>query len=309
MGRRVLDCIFMSLKEIESNIPKISEQGFNIVQTPVLQPNKFIDLSHSEVPWWGQFQVTSISEIGNQYGSLDDLKSLIKTANKYGIDISLNVVFTHVAGLNNGYIYPHELVDRRLVNNMYFWKSFNPINNWNDRFEVITKSHGLPCLNLENYDLQDIVIEFLHKLVGIGVKGIRIDSGKSIALPSEGSDFFTRVLGQFKGVLYDYTEVIFEDEWLIDEYSKYTNVLTNSVGSDRAKMITYVCSHDSDLEFKISNKVNSFILASEYLDLCSQYENTLWYIRKNPDNTFDDFWKTHVIKIANKKEVIQYEYK
>lgn len=293
----------MKLTDIKELLPKISEQGFNVIQTPVLQPNKFIDLSADDIPWWGQFQVTSLSKIGNQYGSLEDLRSLVIEAAEYNIDISVNVVFTHVAGMDNGNIYPHQLVDDELKNNFWFWKSFSRIQDWNNRFEVTTKSHGLPCLRLDNYELQDIIIGFLNKLVDSGVRGIRIDSGKSISLPFEGNHFFTRVIGQFKDRLYDYTEVIFENKWLIDEYSKYTNVLTSSFGSDKSKLVTFVNSHDTDLEFHITDRTNSFTLAAEYLTLCETFDNTLWYLRKKSDGTYDEFWKTHIIKIANERRL------
>lgn len=286
MGKKIIDMIHYSLKDIIKELPNIQKQGFNVVQTPVLQPNKFINCDYKSMPWWGQFQVTSISKIGNQFGSMDDLKTLTRESEKYGIDVSVNVVFTHVAGLDSGEIRPHQLTDRELLDNKYFWKSFERITNWKDRNEVIYKSHGLPCLDLKNYDLHEIIIRFLQLLVDCGVKGIRIDSGKSIALPCEGGHFFTRVLPKFKDKLFDYTEVIFEDKWLIDEYSKYTNVLTSSFGSDRNKLVTYSFSHDTDLEFHITDRADSNTLAREYRDICNWYSNVLWYVRP-----YDETWK------------------
>ena len=55
--------------------------------------------------------------------------------------------------------------------------------------------HIIYCsINTDNYDYQDLVIEFLNRLIELGVNGLRIDSAKMIGLPEEyGDNFFIRV--------------------------------------------------------------------------------------------------------------------
>ena len=115
---------------------------------------------------------------------------------------------------------------------------------------------GLPGLRTDNYDLQDKIIDFLNKLIDCGADGFRFDAAKNIALPSENNcNFWIRVLGELKKKdLFNYAEVIFTPKNLIDEYCKYINVLTDSIGSDKSKLVTFVESHDSYLDDKIKKQ-------------------------------------------------------
>ena len=87
-----------------------------------------------------------------------------------------------------GNIIPHPNIDKKLVESD-IWKSFDRIYNWNDRYEVITKSHGMPTIQLAKPKAQEFALDFINRLRQCGVDGLRLDSGKSIALPEEGNDF------------------------------------------------------------------------------------------------------------------------
>ena len=59
---------------------------------------------------------------------------------------------------------------------------------------------GLPGLDLSNYDLQGIIIDYLNELIDCGVNGFRFDAAKSIALPYEGCVFWPRVIYLLKKI-------------------------------------------------------------------------------------------------------------
>ena len=262
-------------------IPIVQElkNKFTAIQISPLQPIK-----DNGGEWWKLYQPCDLT-IGNYLGTTEDLIKLTEECKKYNIEVYADLVLNHVAGANDGTIKPHEKVNPKLINK-YFMKSTNRITNWKNRYEVINYSIGVPGLRTDNYDLQDIMIKFIENYIECGIKGFRIDAAKNIALPAEHSDFFTRVIKRFrdKGI-YTYAEVILADKWLIDEYCKYTDVLTDSFGSDRNKLVTFVESHDSYLDDTIgyTKKLSEWDIIREYKYLCNIYNNTLFYNRPFSD--------------------------
>ena len=227
---------------------------------------------------------------------------LCTKANEYDIKIIADVVCNHMAGKNDGSLYPHEKVDENLKNNSFFWKEPKEIKNWKDRYEVTHYCMGLPGLNVANYDLQNIIIDFLNDLIDCGVSGFRFDAAKSIGLPEEGYDFWPRVIYCLKKYgLIIYGEVIFSDKALIDKYCNYINVLTNCDGSNRDKIFAFIESHDSNLDFGYTRNMSSNQIAHDYNNLAKNYDNTLFYARP-----YDDTWKTDIIKIANNQGIKRY---
>lgn len=294
MERNIILHLFnWKLKDIIPQLQKIKESGYTAIQISPIQPCKNGD------EWWKLYQIFGF-RIGNKIGSKEELKELCKRANEIDLKIITDIVINHVAGKDNGELIPYKEVDKELVNNKYFWKENKLIHKWNDRFEVINYCCGLPSLRLNNYDLQNIVIKFMNELIDLGVSGFRIDSAKNIALPEEGSDFWIRVFNNLKrkSELFNYAEVIFENKELINKYSEYINVLTNSIGSDKRKLITFFMSHDTELEFKCTNKMNDNMIIQEWNYLLSNNREShmLFYARP-----FSDLWKSEQIKKINLK--------
>ena len=121
-----------------------------------------------------------------------------------------------MAGKDNGELIPSVKVDNDIMSNPDFFKDNRNIINYEDRREVIDLCIGLPCLRLDNYQLQDIIIKFLNDLIDCGVNGFRFDAAKHIKLPLEGSDFWIRVLNKLKRKdLFNYAEVIFSPKEIL----------------------------------------------------------------------------------------------
>ena len=297
---RVLHLFNWRLEDVKNELEKISEQGFNAIQINPIQPLKEDGLRE----WWMSYQPTGFS-IGNYFGSKVDLKKLCFDAEKYNIRIIADVVCNHMAAKNDDALHPHEKVDSNLRDRSDFWKEARNVENWKDRYQVTHYCMGLPGLNVAEHDLQDMIINFLNELIDCGVSGFRFDAAKSIGLPEEGYDFWPRVIYCLKKYgLIVYGEVIFSEKDLIDKYCQYIGVLTNCEGSNRDRIVSFVESHDSNLDFGYTKTVDSCQIAREYRNLANYYENTLFYARP-----FDDTWKTDIVRQANNVGIKQYAYR
>lgn len=295
---RILQLFNWCLADIIPIVRIVAEQKFDAIQINTIQPLK----ENNYEPWWISYQPCGF-RIGNQYGSKEELINLCNEAEKYNIIIIPDVVCNHAAGKNDGSLYPHEKVDNILVNNKHFWKEPKNIYNWQNRYEVINYCLGLPSFNLCNYDLQDIIINFLNELIDCGVKGFRFDAAKNIALPNEGSDFWPRVLGNLKFKdLFCYAEVILTDKNIINEYCNYLKVLTDSRECDKNNIVSFCESHDTYLEFGYTKEKSSCQINEEYCTLANEYPNTLYYARP-----YDNAWKDEIIKLANRHSIYYIE--
>jgi len=297
---RVLHFFNWRLEDVEKELEKISEQGFDAIQINPIQPLKEDGVRQ----WWMSYQPIGFS-IGNYFGSKDDLKRLCCEAEKYGIKIIADVVCNHMAQENNGGLHPHEKVDAKLRDRSDFWREAKNIENWNDRYQVTHYCMGLPGLNLNNHDLQDIIIDFLNELIDCGVDGFRFDAAKHIALPEEGCDFWPRVIYCLKkyGMIV-YGEVLFTQKDLVEKYSQYVGVLTNNGGPSGNRVIFFEESHDSYYDFGYTKNVDSIEIAKRYRNLANNYDNTLFYARP-----FDETWKADVVRQGNETGIKRYAYK
>ena len=283
-----------SLKETESKIVKIKEQGFDAIQIPPLEPLKEEDRS----AWWKAYQPIGF-KIGNIYGSKEELISFCRKCEKIGLRVYADAIINHMGADNTEKLKPHAKVDEHLKSNPAYWKEQIPVTNWHDRNDVIHHCINLPGLNVYHPDIETIIVNFLNELIDCGITGFRFDAAKSIGLPSEGYRFWPNLIYRLKKYgLFLYGEVIFEENpRIIDEYAKYMHVLGNYDGSNRDAMVKYIETHDtylSDDALGYSKGWSMDKIINDYCNLVKYYENTLFYIRPN-----DSSWQDKRIKEAH----------
>ena len=293
---RILQCLNGQLDSVAEVAPIIREQGFQAVQVGPLQPLKEDEYEH----WWMSYQPCALT-IGNQYGSRDDFIRLCDILHNEGLLVFPDVVCTHVAGAVDGTLSPHEKVDHKLTENPKFWREAKFIDNWDDRFQVIHYCAGLPTFDLSNTELQDYVICFLNDLISCGADGFRFDSAKSIPTPSEGCNFFPRVLSNLNSNhLFNYGEVIFADESLISMYTDYLDVLTNTWSECKDNVVLFSESHDSFLGLGYTRDKSSREVTLDYAHVVDNFPKTIYYARP-----FDDEWKSSAIKEIHQKSLVK----
>ena len=95
MCRNILHLFQWKLADIEKNLLTIKQQGFNSILISPVQPFK----NELENNWYWCYQPLSFS-IGNKYGTKEELKKLCDVSHKLGIEVYIDVVVTHVAGVS-----------------------------------------------------------------------------------------------------------------------------------------------------------------------------------------------------------------
>ena len=293
---RILSLFDCPLKDVKRLLPVIKRQGFNTVQISPLQRNKTDDTNG----WWLLYQPLGF-EIGNRIGTKEELNDLCLEAKKYGINIVVDAVINHVANKSDKeFLVPHPDADRELLSHRECFKNPVQINNWDDRYQVINYCLGLPGLNPNNPIVQRKIIDMLNEYIDLGINGFRFDAAKSIALPEEECSFFPNVTYSLKRWLpIIYGEVLFADNELIEKYARYMRVLTNSDARDRNSIIKFVENKDSFLSKDLGYTKDwpKEKVTGMYMDLASQYPNTLYYARNYTDDWYE--WQSRDVKEAN----------
>jgi alpha-amylase len=283
-----------TIQGVKENLPKIAEQGFNIIQLSPLQQHK----EKHNPTWYLAYQVTNY-KIGNRLGTKEELKELCDLAHTYNIKIIIDVVFNHVGnngGGNQELIPSIEVEDEIRLRPDFFHSPFQ-IKDYENRDECTQGCIGLPDLNTASHDLQDLHINYLKQLLSSNVDGFRIDAMRHIELPDDpncGSDYWDRVLGSIpnKDTLFIYGEVIYSSDELINRYGKYTKVGVNTPTTlPQNDTVRWSLSHDDDLTFNVagSKHKNKDIILNEWQHILEYYPNThmLFYPCAN-DNTWAD---------------------
>lgn len=315
---RIINLFDMKLKDIISIVPLIKEQGFDAIQVSPLQTTK----DEEELDWdkwWILYQPIDFNISNKRIGSSLELRKLCNFAHKYGLYIIADIIVGHMAGRDNGEVYPNSKIDKEFVNNKNNWRSFLYVDNWDDRYQVINRSMGLPGLNHNSVIVQDKIINMINNYIDLGVDGFRIDAAKSIGLEDEGCNFFNNITYNMKRnsngelVKIVYGEVICSSNYLIDKYSKYMKVLTNYnyVGyNNNDAVIPFIEDKDNWYDPNISglgwtNSLSTREIVRRYTDLTRIYDNTLFYPRISKDNNkkFEKAWLTDNIREANKVKI------
>ncbi len=240
-GGLILHCWCWSFNTIKNNLAKIAEAGYTAVQTSpiskcVVGDNGGMALNGSG-KWYYHYQPTAYT-IGNyQLGTEAEFKALCQAADSYGIKVIADVVANHTTTDRNA-------VDSSLKNisgGLYHNKGGGI--SYKNRQDVTQKDLiGLPDLNTQNTNVQNVIHNFLKQAVADGADGFRYDAAKHIELPDDdasyASNFWPVVLNN--GSSFQYGEIL-EDEYgtaRSKAYSELMHVTASSYGYKLREQIT-----------------------------------------------------------------------
>ena len=272
----------------EIPVEEVAKQGFTAIQTSPLQLSK--EKIHENLDnAWAIYQPINY-DIGNDLGTVEDLRNLADRCHANGLKLIVDVVFHHVAnerGNDVSHLVPQEL--RHFYN-----ESFVDITNWENEWELTHKSlSGLPALDLENEVVVQAQFNYLRQLKNAGVDGCRIDAFKHliksfrVKLAEE-----LRKLDMFE---YSYGEVIFADKELQKNYNELPLYVNQSLNN--SSQYGAIVSHDdwknSDNPY-LRRDPNIFFAEYGYFMDNELRPNVVYFAR--PD---DHMWQTDNIRYIN----------
>ena len=233
-----------SVAMVKSALPDIQKAGYKNVQLSPLHPSK--DKSASAY-WWNLYQPQGFKVATgdeNPLGNKSSLTDLTKEADKYGINIIMDVVTNHLGGPND-----HEL-DQNVKNfeptifNQNLIHQNGQVGDWGNRERVVTCAMGgYPDLQTDHSEVQKSVTRMLKEYIDCGVKGFRFDAAKHIETDEDDSryksDFWKNITNtiytygeQKLGVTpYIYGEILDDPCIRFEAYTKYISVTDNRQGS------------------------------------------------------------------------------
>lgn len=160
--------------------------GFAAVQ--ISPPNETLIVANH--PWWESYQPASYI-IHNRLGTELEFQDMINRCRRVGVQIYADVVLNHMTGAESGrgtagsevshYEYPG------IYNNNDFHhcgrNGNDDLINYKDLYEVQNcELVNLADLNSSSLKVQQTQIQYLNRLVSMGVTGFRVDAAKHISV-------------------------------------------------------------------------------------------------------------------------------
>lgn len=165
--------------ECEKNL---GPNGFAAIQ--VSPPQEHMVWENS--PWWERYQPVSYN-IYSRSGNEEQFKNMVARCNAAHVDVYVDVVFNHMAGIDDGHGIMGNIFSHYEYKNLYSYQDFHHCNrngnddikNFGDLYELQNcELVNLADLKTESEHVQNTIAEYLNRLISFGVKGFRVDAAK-----------------------------------------------------------------------------------------------------------------------------------
>ncbi|MBE6233817.1 MAG: alpha-amlyase [Bacteroidales bacterium] len=179
---------------IAENMKLISDAGYTMLQTSPVnacfspEGGNVKILDEKEGNWYHYYQPTDWTVGNNILGTEAEMKAMLDSARKYDIRVLVDVLPNHTA-------FDIDLVTDEFYaavggrDKMFHTKGLEGINDYNDRTQCTQQGvGGLPDVNTENPLFQKYYMQFVNKLIEMGVRGFRYDTAKHIGVHSDPLD-------------------------------------------------------------------------------------------------------------------------
>ncbi len=257
---------------IAENMKQISDAGFTMIQTSPVnacfspEGGNIRILDEKEGNWYHYYQPTDWTVGNNIVGTEEEMKAMLDSARKYDIRVLVDVLPNHTA-------FDIDLVSDEFYSavggkdKMFHTHGLEGIQDYNDRAQCTHQGvGGLPDVNTENPLFQKYYMEFVNRLVEMGVRGFRYDTAKHIGVHSDPldteagvteNDFWDvatgrkEVLGVSLAIPYDslfvYGEVLQDKNVPEDEYAGYFGQTASSYGHVLREVLAKRSAKDIDI--------------------------------------------------------------
>jgi glycosidase len=254
-GGLILHCWCWNFNTIKENMETIAEAGYSAIQTSPINEvvvgesgGLKIYGDDADGKWYYHYQPTD-QKIGNyQLGTEEEFKAMCETAHSYGVKVIVDVVANHTAA------------NKRLVSNRLKNIEGGLYHDYvGSRTNVTRKSltqwySGLPDVNTQNKNYQNLILDYLKQCVADGADGFRYDTARHIELPDDdpdfASDFWPTVLEN--GSSYQYGEVLqgySSAEINATRFADYSKIMDVTASTYGAKLRTYLMKFDASAKY------------------------------------------------------------
>ena len=179
---------------IAENMKQISEAGFTMIQTSPVnacfspEGGNVKILDDKEGNWYHYYQPTDWTIGNNIVGTEDEMRAMLDSAKKYDVRVLVDVLPNHTA-FNIDLVTDEFYAAVGGRDKMFHTHGLEDIKDYNDRTQCTHQGvGGLPDVNTENPLFQKYYMEFVNKLLNMGVRGFRYDTAKHIGVHSDPID-------------------------------------------------------------------------------------------------------------------------
>ncbi|XP_026284159.1 alpha-amylase 2 [Frankliniella occidentalis] len=176
----------------------LGPMGYGAVQVSPVQENVIVR-QNNERPWWERYQPISYRLV-TRSGNEEEFRRMVKRCSKVGVRVYVDIILNHMTGeqqtaIGTGGSTAHtSSKDYPAV--PYSSNNFHPtcsINNYQNANEVRNcELVGLKDLDQSQEVVREKQVEFLNRLVSMGVAGFRVDAAKHM-WPEDLRAIFQRV--------------------------------------------------------------------------------------------------------------------
>lgn len=209
-------------RECEENL---GPNGYSAVQ--VSPPHEHLKWENS--PWWERYQVISYNLISRS-GSEVEFKDMISRCKKSGVDVYVDVIVNHMAGMGEGIGFNGTKFTHYNYPGIYDYKDFHhcgkngndDIKDFYDLYELQNcELVNLADLNTGSEKVRNKLADYLNKLIDLGASGFRVDAAKHVAAKDIAS-----IVKKLKKPVYILQELITSgaDPIKVSDYTKVGDV-------------------------------------------------------------------------------------
>lgn len=202
----------------------LGPSGYAAIQVSV--PSEHVQLKGEGYPWYEDYQPVSY-KLASRRGDAEQFQNMVSACNDAGVKVYADVVLNHMSGSDSQgsgpgsggtdyskYNYPGTYGDKD------FHGCRRDIENYEDKWEVRhCELVGLADLATDSDQVRSTEIDFLNRLIDMGVSGFRVDAAKHM-----NPEDIAAIVGGLKnlpggGKPYIYQEVIADSATQPSEYT------------------------------------------------------------------------------------------
>ena len=179
---------------ITANMKQIADAGFTMIQTSPVnacfspEGGNIKILDEKEGNWYHYYQPTDWTIGNNILGTEEEMQVMLDSAKKYDIRVLVDVLPNHTA-FNIDLVTDEFYAAVGGREKMFHSCGLEGIHDYSDRTQCTLQGvGGLPDVNTENPLFQKYYMQFVNKLLEMGVRGFRYDTAKHIGVHSDPLD-------------------------------------------------------------------------------------------------------------------------